>query len=172
MAEKKKVLMIIAPENFRDEEYKEPRRILEGKGCRVTVASTRTKPAKGMLGMTVTPDITIDKVKAADFDAVIFVGGYGAETYYQDERAHALAADTAKSGKPLAAICVAPTILANAGLLKGKAATVWESQSKALVAGGAKYTGKPVERDGLIVTADGPASAVKFGEEIARALGL
>lgn len=172
MKSTKKVLMVIAPENFRDEEYREPRRILEERGCQVTVASRAIRPAKGMLGLVVTPDATLDQVKPADFDAVVFVGGNGAEVYYADRRAHEIASETAKSGKPLGAICVAPTILANAGLLKGRQATVWASQSKALVAGGARYTGKPVETDGTIITADGPTSAVRFGEEVARALGL
>src|SRR5262245_11681128 len=108
----KKVLMVIAPEDFRDEEYREPRRILEAKGCAVTVASTHTRPAKGMLGMTVTPDKTLDQVRAADFDLVVFVGGYGAEAYYKDKKALDLAAETARLSRPLAAICVAPTILA------------------------------------------------------------
>src|SRR5881397_199808 len=172
MKGKKRVLMVIAPENFRDEEYEEPRRILEGKGCEVTVASTSTRPAKGMLGKMVTPDTTLDRVKASDFDAVVFVGGYGAEALYADKRAHGLAIEAAGSGKPLGAICVSPTILANAGVLKGKRATVWPSQSKALVSGGASYTAKPVEKDGLIITADGPTSAARFGEEIAPALEL
>jgi protease I len=172
MTGSKRVLMVIAPENFRDEEYAEPRRILEGKGCRVTVASTHTRPARGMLGLTVTPDTTLDRVKAEDFDAVLFVGGYGAEAYYRDARAHGLASRTVESGKPLGAICVAPTILANAGVLKGRSATVWPDQSKAIVSGGGRYTAKPVERDGNIITADGPKSAARFGEEVARALGL
>ncbi len=168
----KKVLMVIAPEKFRDEEYREPRRILEEKGCRVTVASRTTGPSTGMLGMVVRPDVALDAVKAAEFDAVIFVGGAGAEAYYGDTRAHALAVEILKGGKPLGAICVAPTILANAGVLKGRQATVWPSQSKALVAGGASYTARPVEKDGTIITADGPASAIEFGEEMARTLGL
>ena len=168
----KKVLMVIAPENFRDEEYSEPRAILETRGCAVTVASTRPGPAKGMLGMTVTPDTTLDKVAASDFDLVVFVGGYGAETYYNHPRAQAIATETIRSGRPVGAICVAPTILANAGLLAGKKATVWESQSKALIAGGARYTASHVERDGLVITADGPTSAGLFGEELARVLGV
>lgn len=169
---KKKVLMVIAPDGFRDEEYKEPRRILESKGCAVTVASTHTRPAKGMLGLMVTPDATLEQVRAADFDLVVFVGGYGAEAYYDDPQAHRLASDAAKAGRPLGAICVAPTILANAGLLHGKQATVWESQAKALIAKGATYTKAPVQRDGSIVTADGPTSAAQFGEELARVLGV
>jgi protease I len=168
----KKVLMVIAPENFRDEEYLEPRRILEGRGCAITVASTRTGPAKGMLGAVVTPDTTLDQVRAADFDAVLFVGGNGAEVLYSDRRAHLLATDAIAGGKPLAAICVSPTILANAGVLKGRRATVWPGQSKALIAGGADYTGRPVERDGSIITGAGPDAATRFGEEVARALGL
>jgi len=168
----KKVLMVIAPENFRDEEYQEPRAILEARGCAVTVASTRPGPAKGMLGMTVTPDTTLDQVVAKDFDLVVFVGGYGAETYYNHPTAQAIATETIRSGRPVGAICVAPTILANAGLLKGKKATVWESQSKALIAGGAQYTARHVERDGLVITADGPTSAGLFGEELARVLGV
>ena len=87
-------------------------------------------------------------------------------------RIFALAIAAAESGKPLGAICVSPTILANAGVLKGRNATVWPSQSKALVSGGATYTAQPVETDGPIITADGPASATRFGEAIASALGL
>ena len=168
----KKVLIVIAPDNFRDEEYREPRAILEARGCQVTVASDRPGTATGMLGMTVTPDTTLDKVAAKDYDLVVFVGGYGAETYYNHPTAHAIATETVRAGRPVGAICVAPTILANAGLLKGKNATVWESQSKALVAGGACYTAGHVEHDGLIITADGPTSARLFGEELARALGV
>lgn len=172
MRETKRVLMVIAPEGFRDEEYREPRRILEAKGCQVTVASRSTKASRGMLGLVVEPDIALDGARASDYDAVVFVGGSGAEAYFADKTAHALASEAFQSGKPLAAICVAPTILANAGLLKGRQATVWPSQSGALRSGGARYTGKPVEKDGTIITADGPASAVRFGEEVARALGL
>ncbi len=172
MGETKRVLMVIAPQGFRDEEYREPRRILEAKGCRVTVASQSLKPSRGMLGMVITPDVALDDVRASDYDAVVFVGGSGAEAYYADKKAHALASETVTSGKPLAAICVAPPILANAGLLKGRQATVWPSQSTALTSAGARYTGKPVEKDGTIITADGPTSAARFGEEVARALGL
>lgn len=172
MKKQKRVLMVIAPEGFRDEEYREPRRILEEKGCAVIVASSTTSPSKGMLGMVVTPDLALGGVSAADFDAVIFVGGSGAQVFFDDRKAQALAVETLKSGKPLGAICVAPTILANAGVLKGRQATVWPSQAGALTAGGATCTGHPVEKDGSIITADGPTSAAKFGDEIARALGL
>jgi len=168
----KKILMVIAPDQFRDEEYREPRRIFEEHGCAVTVASTVSRPVTGMLGMVVTPDVTLDNVRSADFDAVVFVGGAGARELFGDKRAHLLATETALGGRPLGAICVSPTILANAGVLKGRRATVWPDQAKALAAGGARYTGEPVTADGAIITADGPPSAAKFGEAVAKALGL
>jgi len=172
MPSPKKVVMILAPDKFRDEEYREPRRILEARGCAVTVASSHKRPIRGMLGMAVTPDATLDEVAPREFDLVVFVGGSGAQAYFDDPRARAIAVETVEAQKPLGAICIAPTILANAGLLKGRSATVWESQAPALRAGGARYSGRPVERDGSIITADGPASAAAFGEELAKALGV
>ncbi len=53
----KKVLMIIAHENFRDEELLTPKQIFEKNGIKVTIASTDTTPAKGMLGAVVKPDV-------------------------------------------------------------------------------------------------------------------
>jgi protease I len=168
----KRVLMVIAPQNFRDEEFEEPRRILQEAGASVTVASARAT-AKGMFGTTVRPDLTLDKVRVDDYDAVIFVGGSGAATYFEDERALAIAKDAAKKGKKVGAICIAPVILANAGLLEGKRATVWDGDfARRLKEKGAKYTGKPVEVDGNIITANGPAAAKEFGKVIARELGL
>ena len=47
-----KIVMIIAPENYRDEEFQEPKGVFEEKGFEVTVASKGVKEAKGMLGGT------------------------------------------------------------------------------------------------------------------------
>jgi protease I len=72
--------------------------------------------------------------------------------------------------KILAAICIAPAILAHGGVLKDKRATVWKSQAQALKANAAIYTAKPVQIDGKIITADGPKSAHIFGRKIAELL--
>ena len=61
MAEKRltgnKILMVIAPDQFRDEELLTPKEVLTQSGATVVVASTQTGEAKGMLGARVTPDI-------------------------------------------------------------------------------------------------------------------
>jgi protease I len=167
----RKVLMVIAPENFRDEEYMYTREELERTGADVQVASTKTTTVRGMFGKTVTPDLKLEQVKVDNYDAVIFVGGTGAAVYFNDDRALSIARDAFDKGKKTCAICIAPVILANAGVLKGKRATVFDGDYVGMLEGkGATYTGKPVEVDGNIITANGPAAARDFGRTIAREL--
>ena len=166
MLKNKKILMIIASNNFRDEEYQRPREIFEREGLEVTVASTSLNESKGMLGLIVTPDILLKDVKVDDYDAVVFVGGSGATEYWDNDKAHEIVKDTYNKKKVLAAICIAPITLAKAGLLKDKNATVYSSEIEHLKKLDVIYTGKSVEVDGLIVTANGPSSAKEFGEKI------
>jgi len=166
-----KVLMIIAPENFRDEELLYTREELERAGAKVTVASAKTGAVKGLLGATVTPDIKLDQINVGDYDAIAFVGGPGASVYFNDKRALSIASEAFGKGKKTCAICIAPTILANAGVLKDKRATVWDGEYvKKIESKGATYTGKPVEVDGNIITANGPGAAREFGRTIAKEL--
>jgi protease I len=163
-AKTNKILMIIASSDFRDEEYSVPRAIFEKAGYSVTVACSSLAESTGMLGMKVKPNITLDKANVDEYDAVVFVGGIGAKEYFADPTAHKIATATFAKGKVLAAICIAPNILANAGLLKCKKATCNDSAN--LIKKGAIYTGKPVERDGKIITGSGPKAAKEFAETI------
>ena len=171
MLEGKSVLMIIARQKFRDEELAEPRAVLQDAGAKVTIASSAIEESVGMLGkVKVKADVTIDKVNAKAYDAVIFVGGAGASEYFEDATAHRIAKDAHAAGKIVGAICIAPATLANAGLLKGVKATAFSGVKDALVEGGATFTGTGVQKDGRIITADGPQSARKFGEAIRDSL--
>jgi protease I len=167
----KSVVMIIASRDFRDEELREPESILEQKGAQVTIACSALTEAKGMKGMKVKPDISLDQVNVEDYDAVVFIGGSGAEEYWNDSKAHNIARETIAADKVLGAICIAPVTLANAGVLNGKKATVYFSEKGKLKAAGADYTGADVQVDGKIITANGPGAAARFGEAVARALG-
>ena len=166
----KKVVMIVAARNFRDEELQKPMAILKAEGAQVTVASSTAGSARGMLGATVKVDLLLMDVRADAYDAVVFIGGVGASEYWNDAGAHALAQKALEAGKVVAAICLAPVTLANAGLLQGRRATVWASEAGKLRAKGAKYAAAALEVDGKIVTADGPNSADAFGRAVARAL--
>jgi protease I len=167
----KKALMVIAPENFRDEELFDTRRELEKAGIEVKVASIKKGKIKGMLGATVTPDLTLDEVEAKNWDAVVFVGGVGCQVYFDDDRVLSLAKEAAQLGKKVCAICIAPVILANAGLLENRKATVWDGPFRRMLEEkGAKFVDKDVVVDGNFITANGPSAAVKFGQTIAREL--
>jgi len=166
----KNVLMIIASRNFRDEEYLEPREVLEGQGAKIVVASSSLGPSRGVLGAQVRPDVLLDDVIVADYDAILFIGGGGASEYFNNAKALSIAMEAVSAGKILGAICIAPSTLANAGVLRGKQATCFSSERGNLVKKGATYTGKGVEVDGNIITSDGPRSAREFAETILEKL--
>ncbi|MBI5872411.1 DJ-1/PfpI family protein [archaeon] len=166
----KKILMVIAPENFRDEELLVPKKVFEEQGFKAVVASKGTERAKGMLGAEVNIDKDIEDISINEYDALVLVGGVGAAIYLNDAKVLGLAQGFAAKGKIICGICIAPSILANAGLLKGKHATSWPSEAANLENKGAIYTGKPVTADGRIVTANGPRAAEEFGKKIAELL--
>jgi len=165
----KKILMVIAPRDFRDEEYFETRKILEDLGNKITVVNSTGQAAKGMFGKIVNPDKNFYNVNVNEFDAIVFIGGSGASAYFDNNQALTLAKEFYNSGKVVAAICIAPSILANAGILDGKKATAFPSERDNINAIGT-YTGKPIEQDGKIITANGPQAAKDFGKKIVDAL--
>ena len=130
--------MVIAFDKFRDEEYKEPKELLEKSGVQITTVSSKPGTAKGKHGLPAKVDLTLDKLNVSDYDAILYIGGPGCYSFYDDPTAHKIAQDTVKAGKILGAICAAPGILANAGVLKGKKATMFANDGT-LAKGGAAH---------------------------------
>lgn len=165
----KKVLMIIAPQNFRDEEYFETREVLESAGLEVTVCNSTGESSRSMAGKVVTPDCNFYDSDSAEYDAVVFVGGSGASVYFSHNRTLEIAREFFKAGKIVAAICIAPTILANAGILAKKKATAFASEKDKIASVGS-FTGRPTEMDGNIITANGPSVSRHFAKLIVEKL--
>jgi len=161
----KKILMVIAPVDFRDEEYLEPRQVLESAGAAIDVASIQKIKARGVGGTEVDVNLTTGDINVDDYDAVVFVGGAGMEEILDDESLQVLALKFYNAQKLTTAICVAPAILAKAGILDGKQATSWPGVKADLQSGGAGFTGEDVTIFQNIITADGPDSAKKFGKK-------
>jgi len=161
-----KVLFVIAHDGFQDNEFFVTKEVLSSFDVKVASSSS---PAKGVLGGEVVPDFNLEQAldKVGDFDAVVFVGGPGAKEYFNDAAAHKIA-QNAKG--VVAAICIAPVILANAGVLDGKKAAVWDdgkgTQKKMLENKGVAVMDEPVVVDNKVVTANGPSAARMFGERI------
>ena len=179
MAEKnlkeKSIVMIIAFRDFRDAEYFVPKEILEEAGAEVKTVSNQKGIAIGADGGEVEVDLLINELNPADFDGVVFIGGPGALQYLDNENSYKVAQETVSQNKILASICVSPVILAKAGVLSGKRATVWSSPLdrspvKILEKNGAIYQDQSVVTDGKIITGNGPAAAKKFGQAIVKAL--
>lgn len=170
MTGSRKILIVIAQHNFRDEEYEVPRAILAKEHYEVQVASVHRGEAIGKFGAKVWVDIPLVEVNVHNFAGVIFIGGQGAANFFHDPEALNLAREFEVEGKLVAAICIAPSILANAGLLKGKRATAFSSEKENMEAKGANYIAESVVADGKIITANGPDAAKEFGEKIVEIL--
>ncbi|MCL2335446.1 MAG: DJ-1/PfpI family protein [Endomicrobia bacterium] len=166
----KSIVFITAPAVFRDEEYAKPKKILEDGGIQVVTASVKKGEITGKYGLKAVSDMTLEEIKPDNFDAIAYIGGGGSSVFFEDPNALKLANEFYHNGKPTAAICIAGTILANSGILKGKKATVFIDGKYALEKGGAEYTGKPLEIDGSIITANGPEAAEEFGKAILKAI--
>lgn len=167
-----RVLMVVAQRGFRDEEFFEPEEIFKESGYTIDVASLTTQEAVGMLGGRVTPNVSVKDAKIYEYDAVVFAGGKGALTLAAEKDVITLVKNANDRHKIIGAICLAPLILANAGILKGKKATVFETRDtlRAFEKEGVKYTKEEVVVDGRIITSDGPSSSRKFGRTIAKML--
>jgi len=166
------VVMILAPTVFRDEEYAEPKGVLESRGAQVATASVEPGECVGRFGLTATATLSVAEAAEKPWDAVVFIGGGGSRVFFDDAAAHALARAQAERGAVLAAICISPSTLARAGLLRGVHATAFPDREDDLKAHGALWTGDPVTVDGHIITGSGPEAATAFGEAIAEALGI
>src|ERR1035437_1506337 len=169
----KKVVFIIPPENFRDEELLSPLGLLKKKGILTDVASTEIKSIRGVKGAHVKSTLKISDINLPEYDAVIVVGGEGTEKHlwnYKPLRELFILAN--QKGKIIGGICAGSVVLAHTGLLKGMKATTFPSESfiKELKNSGAVYTGRGLEYDDTIITASGPAAADEFGKAIIHAL--
>ncbi|MGE4385315.1 MAG: DJ-1/PfpI family protein [Endomicrobiaceae bacterium] len=166
----KKIVFVVAPKVFRDEEYAEPKSILEKAGINVITASTVIGEIYGKIKIKAQSEILVSDISVNDYDAVFFVGGSGSSIYFHDSFVHKLINDFYNAGKIVSAICSASVILANSGILNGKKATVFPGDAQALIEAGANYTAKDVETDGNIITGNGPAAAKKFAEQLVKVL--
>ena len=167
----KKIAIIIAFKNFKDEAYFIPLQLLEGAGVEIKVVSDELGMASGVDGGEVEVEIKLSDLNVSDFDAVVFIGGPGALGHLDNEDSYRVAKDVVAQDKVLAAICISPTILAKANVLQDKKATVWTSPldknpKKVLEENGAEYQDKDVVVDDRIITANGPKAAKEFGEAI------
>lgn len=167
----KKALFIVANKNFRDEEFAEPKRVLEQDGVEITVAAGQNGMCIGRFGLEIEANMSIQEARAEEYDVIVFIGGNGAYEEYKDDDVYL---QLAKDAKLLAAICIAPTIIADSGIFKGKRVTGWDdgngTQKRYIELKGGIFIEEDVVVDGNIITANGPHVAEVFGQAIVSQL--
>lgn len=170
----KKIAMIIAPKGYQDLEFGTPYKYFKDQGATVDVYSTKKGMAAGSHGGSFNVEHALSELTVTNYNAIVFVGGPGTVLVRNDSNATRIAKDAVTNNKVLGAICWSPTILAKAGVLKGKSATLWYGPdpelgmltSEYLLEQGGKYTGQDITVDGNIITANGPPAAQKYAEAI------
>jgi len=102
---------------------------------------------------------------------VVLPGGLpGADNLDNDKRIHELLKKMANSEKFTAAICAAPKVLANAGLLSGKNATSYPGFIDKMNIPDMQYRNDAVVTDGKIITSRGPGTAMDFALHLIETL--
>ncbi len=156
------ILIFLPKEDFNEIEFLIIRNEIEKSGFKIFIVSDAVNFCIGNSGLKVKNDIKLENVNPKNFSAIILVGGGGTKIYFQNK----ILANKLKLFKSqkrvLAAICLAPVLLAQAGLLNNVNATCYPSNKNELERNGANYFSSPVVSDKEIITANGPDAAVDF----------
>jgi len=146
--------------------------LLRRAGVEVTIAAVGgERNVTSARGITVVADALAEEVDYEAFDACILPGGLpGVTNLKADATVQKTCVEFAAAGKVVAAICAAPTALAQFGVLQGKKATVYPGMGGELTAAGAECTGLPITVDGNIITGEALGAAIPFALALARVL--
>ncbi|MDD3978230.1 DJ-1/PfpI family protein [Methanomicrobium antiquum] len=169
-----KILMVIAPKRYREEEFEIPAKAFLNAGVSFDVASTKTGICEGMVGGEQEASLLISDASEENYDGIVIVGGLGASDFlWKEEPLVELVKQFYEKDKVVGAICLAPVVLARAGILKDKQATVFETPASVelLKQGGANIVKVPVVSDNNIITANHPTAAEGFADIVLEKLG-
>ena len=172
-----KRVMILATNGFEQSELMKPKANLEDAGFETTVVSLEKGEIKGWdqkdWGESVAVEKTVDEVSdCSGYDALLLPGGQmNPDILRMNERAIAIVREFDMAGKPIAAICHAPWLLAEADLIKGKTVTAWPSIRTDLKNAGANVVDQEAVVDGNLITSRNPDDIPAFSKALIEMLG-
>lgn len=163
--------------HFEQAEYADVDRLLQDKGYKTVLITTNdNKMVQAMQqdvdkADTFTADLFLSEANAEDYDAVVLPGGtVNADTIRIDKSAQNFVKQFYDANKPVAAICHAPWLLVNSGLVKGKTVTAYPSLQTDIENAGGTFVDKSVQQDGNIITSRKPDDIEDFVAAIDKAL--
>jgi protease I len=164
-------VLIIATDGFEQSELMKPKERLEQAGIETSVASIEDGEIRGWKdkdwGDKVKVDLTLDEVAVGDYDALLLPGGQiNPDVLRMNNKAVGLVREFAEAGKPVAAICHAPWLLAEADVIRGKTVTGWPSIRTDLTNAGANVIDAEVATDGNLITSRNPDDIPAFSDAL------
>jgi protease I len=162
-------ILIIATDGFEDSELLKPLDTLKQRGAQVTLASLSLEEIEGDKGAKITPDAEVAKLDIDGFDALLLPGGTkNPDKLRMEEQVVQMVKTFVDAGKPVAAICHGPWLLAEADVIRGRTVTSWPSIRTDLRNAGANVVDREVVRDGNLVTSRKPEDIPAFTDEFIR----
>ena len=166
-----KRVAILATDGVEQVELTEPRKALDDAGAYTVVVSPKRGKIKGWQhdhwGDEILVDEELDTARADDFDALMLPGGVmNPDRLRQNERAVQFVRRFFELGKPVAAICHAPWMLVEAGVVKGKTVTSWPSLRTDIENAGGDWVDREVVTDEGLVTSRKPEDIPAFNRKM------
>ncbi len=145
--------------------------LLRRAGFDVVTAGLDEQPVRASRGTRLIPDVALARALEQDYDMIVLPGGLpGADHLNADPRIHELLKRIAGQGGYTAAICAAPKVLADAGLLAGRRATSFPGVLEAMDLDDTTLVDDAVVVDGKVITSRGPGTAMDFALELIERL--
>ncbi|MBL8768146.1 MAG: DJ-1/PfpI family protein [Planctomycetes bacterium] len=146
--------------------------VLRRAGADVVLAGLEPGPTEASRGVRIVADRALDEVEIARFDAVVLPGGGpGTARLRADARVRRVVTEFAAAGKLVAAVCAAPTVLLDAGILAGKRVTAHPSVHAELARAGVRVdSAQRVVVDGALITSQAPGTCFEFAFALVSAL--
>ncbi len=169
-----KIVVIVVPDGFQDDEYFGTRRLLEMNSVQVLVAGARAGPIRSRNGATAVADLSVDRLPFR-IDALVFVGGADLQGLLNSLPLAGQLQSLARSGRTIiAASGNAPALVVSVhrGVIAAKYIRVTSTPEIAplLLLNGAQYTGRAVERSEWLITSVGPQAVPLFVQAILEAM--
>lgn len=166
-----KRVAILAADGFEQSELEEPLRALREAGAQVEIISPKTGKIQGMhhadKGDQFEVDCKLDAANSSDYDALMLPGGLmNPDTLRSTPTAVEFVRSFAENGRPIAAICHAPWVLIEAGIVSGRRLTSWPAIQTDVRNAGGNWVDAEVVVDNGLVTSRNPDDIPAFNRRM------
>ena len=168
---KGKKIAFLATDMVEQVELTGPWEALEKAGATLELVSLEEGEIQGFnhydKGDTFKVDRTVEEANASDYDGLVLPGGVGnPDTLRMDENAVEFVHEFFEQGKPVGAICHAPWLLVEAGVVRDRTLTSWPSLRTDIRNAGGNHVDQEVVVDNGLVTSRKPDDIPAFNEKL------